>query len=854
MGFVDHDQDDIIKNIVPVTTGNGKKRIPKQLNQHERGCDACPLRETWPKLSSPQMKLSGDRESDILVIGEGPGAEEDQRGRPFVGPAGMLLRKFLPMRQNERLAMTNAVRCRPPENRTPTARELHACSIHFDDDVARGDFVAILGLGGVPLSRFLTEASITQVHGLKFPVMINDRVLWYYPTLHPSFVLRTGGDRSPMLPILKNDLSYFFKFVDRWTKPKIEQITTDNIICAYNEDEARGWCNKLKRAGKPIGFDIETNGLRPQTVGAEILTAAVSNGETSVAWPVRHPEMPNAWGLPLLLDMTQNVRWIAHHAGFELAWLHEHARRNDINWTPAKGFDDSMVIARLFQRRETCLSLGALTRIYTGVNIKKLSNINTDKIAETPLTEVLPYNGLDAWGSWRIHQQLGPRVDKTDYQSILETIESVTEMQLIGLDVDRDAANELHEQWTGRAQAAANHARTVYEVKQFERERQVEFNIGSQENVADALISFGGINLPRTTGSEREGITKLRYSTDDESLSRLATDNPLARDTLEYRHATKMVSTYIEPVLQAKQRFIDQRIHPVYSTVLTKTFRTSCEDPNAQNFPKRKDRELRRPVVPPKGCIWGSADYGQLEARVYAMASKDDALRRSIIENEDIHSYWLNVILDAFPPYIDRLATKVTPAQTEAQIIKGGRDIIKSDFVFASFFGTTARNVAERTGIPLDIATDVLGLFWRRYSAAFNWLKRQRREYMETGTTKNLCGVERYGIMTGNEMINSPIQSTAARLVLEAQNELHQLSRQRNDPHLMPRINIHDDLTFALPDDDTQLLSYIAEISQVLVKVRYDFQIVPLKVEWKIGSSWAELYDVHEHTGGYKHG
>jgi DNA polymerase len=362
-----------IEAVMPVAARRRTKRAPKLLNENERGCDACPLHETWPQLRSPRMKLTGEPDADILVIGEGPGEEEDRRGRPFIGPAGALLTKVMPMRDADRRALTNAVRCRPPNNRTPTTRETHCCSIHLENDIANGRFKAILGLGGVPLSRFMTEATITHVHGLKFPVRIADRVLWYYPTLHPSFVLRTGGDRGPMMQILRNDLNYFFKFVDKWDKPVIESVATDKVICAYTEDEARGVCDKLRRAGKPVGFDIETNGLRPNVVGADIMTAAVSNGETTVAWPVHHPQARNQWGLALLLTMTQHLRWIAHHAGFELAWLRECAQRHDIGLEPAKDFDDSMVAARLHQRRETCLNLGVLTRLYAGINIKKLS-------------------------------------------------------------------------------------------------------------------------------------------------------------------------------------------------------------------------------------------------------------------------------------------------------------------------------------------------------------------------------------------------------------------------------------------------------------------------------------------------
>jgi uracil-DNA glycosylase family 4 len=847
MGFVF--ADDIIASIVPRVARAPSKATAKQLSEHERGCDACPLRATWPTLTSPKMKLHGESDADILIIGEAPGSEEDQRGRAFVGQAGALLRKALPMRQMDRLGFGNAVRCRPLNNRTPTTREIHACSIHLEDDVANGNYKAILGLGGIPLSRFLTEASITQVHGLKFPIEIGGKVIWYFPTLHPSFVLRTGGDRGPMWPVLQNDLNYFFKFLDKWPKPTIEKLSTENVICAYSEDQARLTVVKILTAGKPVGFDIETNGLRPNVTDAKIMTAAISNGSVTVAWPVQHPQAPNDWGLRLLLEITRANRWIAHHAGFELAWLHEHARQAGIDWEPAAGFDDSMVAGRLFQRREGCLNLGVMTRLYTGTNIKRLSNINTTKIAEMPLEDVLPYNGLDAWGSWRIFEQLGPKLDAANYASIIGTIESVTAMQLQGLDIDYDAANELHTEWDGRATAAAAHAKNVYEVKQFERNKQQEFNIGSPDDVAEALISFGGITLSKTAGSEKEGA-KQRFTTDDEALSKL-TDNPLAQDVLNYRHAKKMDSTYVEPLLLAASRYIDKKIHPVYTTALTKTLRLSSEDPNIQNFPKRKDRELRRAVVPPAGCIWASADYGQLEARVYGMASKDKALCQSIIDNEDIHAYWLNYILDAYPPYLERLAQKVTPNETEAQIRKGGRDIIKSDFVFASFFGSTAKNVCDRASIPIDIATEILGRFWSRYDGAYNWLKARRRAYMDSALTQNLCGVERYGIMSGNEPINMPIQSTAARLVLESQNEMYRMSKEHKDPHLMPRINIHDDLTFALPDDDALLMTYIEEISRILVKVRFPFQIVPLKVEWKIGHNWAELHDVYEYTGKY---
>src|SRR5215471_14112053 len=154
-------------------------KTKEELVTGERGCDACPLQETWERLGTPQMRLSGAKAGDILALGEAPGEEEDDRGEAFVGPTGRMLRQHIPHRQMERVAFANAARCRPPGNRTPTGHELHCCSIHLETDIQMGAFKAILGLGGTPLRRFFDEAPISHMVGVKFPVEIGDKVLWY---------------------------------------------------------------------------------------------------------------------------------------------------------------------------------------------------------------------------------------------------------------------------------------------------------------------------------------------------------------------------------------------------------------------------------------------------------------------------------------------------------------------------------------------------------------------------------------------------------------------------------------------------------------------------------------------------
>jgi DNA polymerase I-like protein with 3'-5' exonuclease and polymerase domains len=184
----------------------------------------------------------------------------------------------------------------------------------------------------------------------------------------------------------------------------------------------------------------------------------------------------------------------------------------------------------------------------------------------------------------------------------------------------------------------------------------------------------------------------------------------------------------------------------------------------------------------------------------------------------------------------------------EEKLLKAGRDNIKNDFVFASFFGSSAKNCAENTGAPLYIMQELAEDFWHTFKGVRSWIKAQRGEYRSTAAVQTLTGRRRYGIMMGNEPLNTPIQGTAADIVQMAQNELCELSMEEDDPYLMPRINVHDDLTLILPDD-SRAEEYIRRAGQIMVKRRFDWFVVPLVVEVNIGYNWADVSEVCKITG-----
>ena len=153
-----------------------------------QGCRKCKLCEG----RSTIVFGSGNPRAELVVIGEGPGADEDAQGLPFVGRAGQLLTKMLESVQLSRddVFVTNAVLCRPPGNRNPEADELAACRPFLDAKLGVIQPKVILALGSVATQALLrTKEAIGKLRGRMHP--FGNAVL--IPTFHPAFLLRNPG-------------------------------------------------------------------------------------------------------------------------------------------------------------------------------------------------------------------------------------------------------------------------------------------------------------------------------------------------------------------------------------------------------------------------------------------------------------------------------------------------------------------------------------------------------------------------------------------------------------------------------------------------------------------------------------
>ena len=182
----------------PATADERKKRLAV-LAEEVDNCTKCKLHASRDNTAFSR----GDCESELVFVGEGPGAEEDQQGLPFVGPAGQLLDKMIGAMgyQRDEVYIVNIVKCRPPKNRKPEADEIAACTPYLREQLAIVDPKAIVALGATGVQGLLgTTMGITRMRGTwklfrgRYPLM---------PTFHPAYLLRQADKKRDVWNDLK---------------------------------------------------------------------------------------------------------------------------------------------------------------------------------------------------------------------------------------------------------------------------------------------------------------------------------------------------------------------------------------------------------------------------------------------------------------------------------------------------------------------------------------------------------------------------------------------------------------------------------------------------------------------------
>jgi uracil-DNA glycosylase len=190
------------------------------------GCTRCPLHVGRTRT----VPGEGNPLSDVLLVGEGPGAREDATGRPFVGPAGQLLDELLRAIgwSREQVFIANVVKCRPPANRDPEPEEISACRPYLDRQEAALDPAVIVTLGRHSLRRYLPDARIGEVHGR----LRRSGGRFVFPMYHPAAALHQASLRETLFADMRGLPAALLAARQAIEAERVESVQADPAVPA----------------------------------------------------------------------------------------------------------------------------------------------------------------------------------------------------------------------------------------------------------------------------------------------------------------------------------------------------------------------------------------------------------------------------------------------------------------------------------------------------------------------------------------------------------------------------------------------------------------------------------------------
>lgn len=348
-----------------------------------------------------------------------------------------------------------------------------------------------------------------------------------------------------------------------------------------------------------------------------------------------------------------------------------------------------------------------------------------------------------------------------------------------------------------------------------------EFNINSPKQLG--VILFEKMGIP---GGRK---TKTGYSTAADILEKLAPEQPIVSDILEYRQLTKLKSTYADGLSAVIEK--DGRIHSTFNQTITATGRISSTEPNLQNIPVRMElgRLIRKVFVPEDGYVFLDADYSQIELRVLAHMSGDEKLIQAYREAQDIHRLTASQVFHI--PF-----DQVTDLQRRnAKAVN-----------FGIVYGISSFGLSQDLSITRKEAADYIEKYFESYPRIKGFLDGMVEEGREKGYVSTMFGRRRPvpELKSSNFMqrsfgervaMNSPIQGTAADIIKIAMNRVYErLNREGLQSRLV--LQVHDELLIETKKEE------IPEVSRILQEeMKGAAQLaVELEVDMHQGESWYE--------------
>ncbi len=355
---------------------------------------------------------------------------------------------------------------------------------------------------------------------------------------------------------------------------------------------------------------------------------------------------------------------------------------------------------------------------------------------------------------------------------------------------------------------------------------EVQFNVGSPAQVGEVL--FDRLKIDEKAKKTKSG----QYSTTEEVLEKLAHKHPIVEKILEFRKIKKLLSTYVNALPELINPNTG-RIHTTYNQTVTATGRLSSTNPNLQNIPIRNDdgREIRKAFIPAEGNSFFSADYSQIELRIVANISHDEALVEAFLAGEDIHR------ATAAKIFHEDIAAVTDDQRRKAKTAN-----------FGMIYGISAFGLSERLQIARGEAKQLIEDYFATFPGVRKFMDESVEQAKAKGYVVTLFGrrrmlpdiASRNAVVRGyaeRNAINAPIQGTAADIIKIAMNRIFRRFGAEGVKSKMI-LQVHDELNFDVVPGEEQT---VARIVKEEMEAAY-CGTVPLIADCGTGTNWLEAH------------
>ncbi len=574
-----------------------------------------------------------------------------------------------------------------------------------------------------------------------------------------------------------------------------------------------------------IAVDTETTGL--DVITAELVGFCLAtNGQSGFYLPVGHKtgqnlslEMAVKALKPILAGGDKTL--IFHNAKYDLAILEKYGL--ELGGLPEGKLVDTLMAAYLENPGSRGLGLDALCEKYFAHNMIPIEELigkkgkNQISFAEVELDKAAEYGAEDAIYTYKLYEYYSKKFKgKIEWELLIKDeiplMLSIMSLEKNGICVNKDALASLSEEME---KEIAQREKNIFEMA------GEEFNINSTQKLGEILFEKLKLKASKKT--------KTGYSTDASVLQGLLGEHPIIENLLDYREFTKLKNTYID-VLPGLVHPKTGRIHTSFSQTIAATGRLSSINPNLQNIPIRTDwgKKIRASFIPEnKDKLLLAADYSQIELRVLAHLSEDEALMAAYQNGLDIHT------------------------QTASALYKVEEDKVTSDMRrsakvvnFGVLYGMGPGRLSRELSIERKEASAFIENYFEKYSGVQKFIDNTIVKARNDGYVATITGRKRYlpDLASSNRMhkenseriaVNTPIQGTAADIIKKAMVQLnHALKKSNLDCKML--LQVHDELVFEVAKEDVEESSkLISQIMENSIKLN-----VPLVVEIGSGTNW----------------